>query len=161
MSTYLASNALNQHWNGYLPVDPIYIANQYGIAVFAEDELDEVGASGDCYFDSKGRPVIRYNPREAVTRQRFTIAHELGHILLGHIQPGERAHRDPKRSYDAYNERPMERQANEFAAQLLMPETVVRMAAKNNPSTHDLAHEFKVSADAMGYRIRNLGVMAW
>ncbi|QYN02762.1 ImmA/IrrE family metallo-endopeptidase [Pseudomonas protegens] len=161
MSIFLASNALNEHWNGYLPVDPIHIANQYGIAVFPEEELNDVGASGDCYFDSKGRPVIRYNPREPQTRQRFTIAHELGHLLMGHIRPGQRAHRDPMRSYDAYHERPMERQANEFAAQLLMPESVVRMAAKSNPNTQDLARNFNVSADAMGYRIRNLGIIAW
>lgn len=161
MSTYTASKALNEHWNGYLPVDPVYIANQYGIAVFAERELDDVGASGDCYYDSKGRPVIRYNPCEPQTRQRFTIAHELGHILLGHIRPGERAHRDPKRSYDSYYERPMERQANDFAAQLLMPETVVRMAAKQNPNLRELAYEFNVSMDAIGYRTQNLGVSIW
>lgn len=161
MSTYLASNTLNEHWDGYLPVDPIRIAKQMGISVFAEPELATVGASGDCYFDSKGFPVIRYNPNEPATRQRFTIAHELGHILMGHIQPGQRAHRDPLRSYDEYYERPMERQANDFAAQLLMPESVVKMIAKNTPSSRELARQFNVSPDAMGYRVKNLGVRVW
>lgn len=161
MSVLLASKALNQHWDGFLPVDPVRIARQMGIAVFAEPELAEVGASGDCYFDSKGKPVIRFNPFEPETRQRFTIAHELGHILMGHIQPGQRAHRDPLRRYDDYYERPMERQANDFAAQLLMPESVVRSAAKSAPSSRELARQFKVSPDAMGYRVKNLGVRIW
>ncbi|WP_081729495.1 MULTISPECIES: ImmA/IrrE family metallo-endopeptidase [unclassified Pseudomonas] len=161
MSTHLASNILNDHWDGFLPIDPVAIAQRLGISVFAEPELGDVGASGDCYFDSKGLPVIRYNPYEAEVRQRFTIAHELGHILMGHIRPGERAHRDPLRAYDEYYERPMERQANDFAAQLLMPESVVRMVARQTPSTRDIANEFHVSPEAMGYRIRNLGVNAW
>lgn len=161
MTTYVASDALNRHWNGYLPVDPIEIATRYGITVISEPELAEHGASGDCYFDSKGNPIIRYNPYEPETRQRFTIAHELGHLLLGHVQPGERAHRDPLRNYDAYYERPTERQANDFAAQLLMPESVVRMIAKDRPSTRQLAQEFNVSSDAMGYRVRNLGINIW
>lgn len=161
MTTQYASDALNRYWNGFLPVDPMFIAQQYGISVFAEPELNSVGASGDCYIDSQGNPIIRYNPYEPITRQRFTIAHELGHLLMGHIRQGERAHRDPMRSYDQYSERPMERQANEFAAQLLMPETIVRMAAREVPSVWELAGRFNVSADAMGYRIRNLGVSAW
>lgn len=75
-----------------------------------------------------GRPEIVINGNEPIYRQRFTIAHELGHIIL-HWKwlPGKKL--DPKlaeityRSERGYSpfEKKREIQANEFAAELLLP----------------------------------------
>lgn len=156
----LASQVLNDHWDGFLPIDPMWLAERAGIYVVAEPELELDGISGDCYYDDDGLPIIRYNPCENERRRRFTIAHELGHLMLGHVQPGGRMHRDLKRDYKRYNETPKERQANDFAAQLLMPESILRLAAKAIPRLDKLAAEFNVSTESMGYRLQNIGILA-
>jgi len=56
-----------------------------------------------------GKYRILYNDEAHPTRTRWTIAHELGHILLGHLL-------NEKREYEAE-----EAEANYFAKQLLMP----------------------------------------
>lgn len=55
-------------------------------------------------------------------RQRFTVAHEIGHLVLGHVGPGMATveNREPTGS-----ERDEERQANQFAARLLAPACVL------------------------------------
>ncbi len=158
-ASYVASQTLNEHWDGYLPVDPAAIAARAGAYVVAEPMLDREGISGDCYFDDDGVPVIRFNPYDNERRQRFTIAHELGHVLQRHVQPGGRMHRDPKRDYQRMGETPMEREANEFAAQLLMPESVLKLAARTLRSSQRLAAEFNVSTEAMKYRLQNIGIL--
>jgi Zn-dependent peptidase ImmA (M78 family) len=46
-----------------------------------EDEISGIQAS------YKGSYFIRYNANHPVKRNRFTVAHEIGHILLGHTAP--------------------------------------------------------------------------
>jgi transcriptional regulator with XRE-family HTH domain len=99
--------------------------------------------------------VIAVNSRHVNTRQRFTIAHELGHHLLAHtdrfhVNLGDGA--PPE-----YNYR-LERAANEFAADLLMPRSLVAPAFEKNQNTSVLADMFDVSDIAMGYRLVNLGL---
>lgn len=64
-------------------------------------------------------PVIFYNQSRPVGRQRFTVAHELGHLLLGHTGPLLNREPDPGDS-------PTERAANAFAGNLLAPACVLR-----------------------------------
>jgi Zn-dependent peptidase ImmA (M78 family) len=51
-----------------------------------------------------------------------------------------------------------EREANEFAADLLMPAAMVRHHAAADDSPRSLAEIFKVSPIAMSYRLQNLGL---
>jgi Zn-dependent peptidase ImmA (M78 family) len=120
------------------------------------------------------RTVIGVNSSHAITRQRFTIAHELGHYALRH--EGELfvdktlrdqavvIRRDGRSSLgqDLY-----EIQANQFAAELLMPRALLqaqvskKLEKKSNISStelvSDLARLFLVSSQAMEYRLTNLG----
>jgi Zn-dependent peptidase ImmA (M78 family) len=101
-------------------------------------------------------------------RQRFTLAHELGHLVLHRSLIGEGVDDDTKyRSTDTtfYNSNidiDHERQANSFAASLLMPEDLLlkeiegHEAAGRRPSLHDLYVKFQVSASAMTWRIQHL-----
>lgn len=99
--------------------------------------------------------LIAVNADHVETRQRFTIAHELGHHLLGHT---ERFHLDLSDGSPAeYNYR-LERAANEFAADLLMPRRLVTQAFSLDQRTGALAGLFEVSEVAMGYRLLNLGL---
>ncbi|MFK4234914.1 ImmA/IrrE family metallo-endopeptidase [Pseudomonas guariconensis] len=161
MATEVASMVLNRYWDGHLPIDPIQLAVRAGATVIGDPDLEREGLSGAFQFDENGRPLIRFNPYEQQTRQRFTIAHELGHMCLNHIVPGERVLRDPKAAYSSGYEQPREMQANQFAAQLLMPEAVVRSLSRygvNSRSIREMAQSFYVSEVAMGYRLQNLGI---
>lgn len=67
-----------------------------------------------------GQPLILVSKEKPVQRQRFTAAHELGHILLGHVGEGKPAHRGPLPA-----DNPIEREANVFASRLLAPSCVL------------------------------------
>lgn len=128
--------------------------------------------SGLLYRD-EGRKVIGVNALDAPTRQRFTIAHEIGHLLL---HPGHTVIVDKlvKVNFRATASMPVarreeERQANEFAAELLMPERLVKGFASDmvgdsllfskDDLVRALAQRFDVSPIAMEYRLVNLGLL--
>lgn len=134
------------NWDGTLPIDPAAIAGNCGLEVRAEPELKELQLSG--FLDYPNHAIL-YNPYEPSCRIRFTIAHELGHFLLGHGS----ANRGSARSNMAMNEV----LANRFAAELLMPETQVRSHLEL--SSAELCKLFGVSALALEYRLKNLGVI--
>ncbi len=73
-------------------------------------------------FYAKKTPVILFDERRPLSRARFTIAHEVGHIILGHVQPGgvTTANREPRPGAA-----PEEQAANRFAARLLAPACVL------------------------------------
>jgi Zn-dependent peptidase ImmA (M78 family) len=111
--------------------------------------------------------TIGYNPLESDVRQRFTIAHELGHFELHRKESGLfvdkkfKVHFRDQVSASGYDKK--EKQANAFAAAILMPEPV--LIQEINKSEYDLADEsclkelakkFNVSTQAMSFRIANL-----
>jgi len=86
-------------------------------------------------------------------RDRFTIAHELGHYFL-HASQGER----PLIAHRAGTGR-KEWEANWFAAALLMPREAFETAARRNPSPIALAKQFGVSRRAAEVRQEALGLV--
>ncbi len=120
-------------------------------------------------FRRGNRGVIGVNAAHPKTRQRFTIAHELGHNAL---HPGDEFvdqirvdFRDQRASAGTVDQ---EIEANAFAAELLMPEALVRTEHRQQveegvePGRDDfvteLAIRFDVSLEAMSYRLVNLGL---
>lgn len=104
--------------------------------------------------------VIWVNPNQPQTRQRFTLAHELGHYLLRHI---DKFHVDfgGELSPGVTGEHPRydwraERAANDFAANLLMPASMVRAAYAKVHGVKRLAEQFNVSTAAIGFRLKSL-----
>lgn len=105
-----------------LPVDPFAIAEQHDIEVMA-DEAKAAGMFG-CLVKVGNRFGIMYTKHiDTEGFQRFTVAHELGHYFLpGHSEalyfdePHEPRSRSSEASPTSY-----EREANAFAAGLLMP----------------------------------------
>lgn len=143
---------LDEFWDKLLPVDPIKISARLGLEVRPKDPLSEEEWSGR--FSATDR-LIEYSSREASVRQRFTIAHELGHFVLSH---GD-AFRDTPAAFSSRNSDPRERDANRFAAELLMPEAAIRkVIAAGRFDEDELARAFGVSKVAMAYRVGNLGL---
>lgn len=151
-----ANALLSCYWAGkQVPVEPAAIAQARGVGV-QPFPADELSASGWFRFED-GKPVIYFNSRDPINRQRFTIAHELGHYELGH---GERP-RDSVAAFNLYNFDPYEADANRFAAELLMPEAWVKWLVidRGVTSLTNLASQFDVSEVAMRYRLGNLGLI--
>ena len=110
-------------------------------------------------LDLENGSVIGFNAEQPRVRQRFTIAHELGHALLRHhdhfhIDLSDVASLGEPPGYNWQDERA----ANQFAAELLMPAALVTQSRAKDPRIEALAKKFKVSQQAMGWRLVNLGL---
>lgn len=103
-----------------------------------------------------GKWIICINENHNIKRQRFTLAHELGHYILHKEKNVEFVDTAFFRSDEMDS---IEYHANEFAARLLMPETSVRELIDNEhiKNIGILAERFGVSSAAMKYRVLSLG----
>lgn len=130
------------------PVDVLAIAAAYGIQVYSVS-----GSQWDGAIEMGPPTVIYVKQSPNISRQRFTIAHEIGHYVLhGHLQ---RAFRD---EFSAQGFNVHEIEANRFAADLLMPAHWVRAYARYE-NTSELAERFQVSHQAMRIRVSGLGLV--
>ena len=88
-----------------------------------------------------GAYIIFYNNEEPDYRIRFSIGHELGHYLFHHKM-------NLKRTDSLYRKQEVE--ANCFAAQLLMPEQIIRQVSRRGKmiSVDFIMNTFKVSEEA-------------
>lgn len=146
-----AASILSELWDGQLPVDPVKIAARMNVPVLVDAALDD---SGMLIARDDGGWEIHIAPNEPSYRQRFTIAHELGHLSLGHGSMQRE-----KKSYSIHNYKPMERDANVFAAALLMPRRLVWDCLESGWSMQQMMELFNVSDSAMTIRLERLGVV--
>lgn len=110
-----------------------------------------------------GHALIGINNSEAPVRQRFTVAHELGHFFLHPQKDTFVDYRDNKKDLMKTNK---EKQANMFAAALLMPRknvekdfrNVARASLSDEETQKILADRYDVSEEAMRFRLKNLGL---
>ncbi len=124
--------------------------------------FDSSNVSGVLVYKN-GRFIIGINSTHTPERQRFTIAHELGHYVLHkkrfHMDTefveGEIMYRDDKSATGEIRE---EVEANLFAASILMPKNIFISSWKDLHSISDLATKFKVSVQAATFRLKSLGL---
>lgn len=96
------------------PIDPFKILNQKNVIITFSD-FDKL--EGLLLFDKENKSVVSININRPVTRQRFTAAHELGHMMLHAEMQSE------KFFCPIYGQkRLVEKEADEFASYLLMPD---------------------------------------
>jgi len=146
------------------PIPVEKIAEKLGLEVrYAPLEGDLSGA----LFRSDGERYIGVNSLHHLNRQRFTVAHEIGHFIL---HKGMRIHvdktflvnwRDDESSQATSDE---EMEANRFAAELLMPIPFLEKNIKElkgvGPETVALlARRYRVSPKAMRIRLTGFGYM--
>ncbi|TMC47608.1 MAG: ImmA/IrrE family metallo-endopeptidase [Chloroflexi bacterium] len=121
--------------------------------------------------ESRGQVIIGVNHHHAKTRQRFTLAHEIAHLLLHRGKPVivdrlVKVNLRNRESSMATNTQEIE--ANRFAAEFLMPRMMVNEQVEKlltsdpdlaeNVLVVHLARTFGVSSEAMSYRLINLGI---
>lgn len=148
----LAAQLLRRSWStGPGPVGHlIRLAEVHGVLVVFSPLY---AATVDAYsFDAGSRPVVVLNPTTRDPyRQRFDVAHELGHLVMhADAEPGGRV---------------VEDQADRFAAELLMPADEIRallpatMGGRVWADLRTLKEHWGVSMQALLYRARRLGVL--
>jgi Zn-dependent peptidase ImmA (M78 family) len=119
----------------------------------------------------RNKAVIGVNSSHHEVRRRFTIAHEIGHLLL---HEGERLHidstgdlyqikrRDSEASLGTNTD---EKEANLFAAELLMPVSFIEqdldllggLDAEDGKAMDVLARKYRVSVQSLTFRLAYLG----
>jgi Zn-dependent peptidase ImmA (M78 family) len=107
-----------RYGDGSMPIVPERIARRMGINVYALTDKDRNSA----YPGPDGKLWIVIDTKDSIYRQRFAIAHALGHIVMRHDDP-------PLESWNSFaNDAPdpRDRAANLFAASLLVPTEKLR-----------------------------------
>lgn len=132
------------------PAVPVMaMAEEMGVKVVSLPGSD---FSGQIDVDDDGvGAMITVNRTESAQRQRFTVAHELGHLFL---HKEKRHHRDMR--FSGFDKSEVE--ANQFAADLIMPGWMLWRAASDYPTVPSLARLFDVSEYAMEYRVKTLKI---
>lgn len=138
-----------------IPLDVEGVAKKFGILleyVSMEEHISGIVKKDE----SSNKWIIRVNKDHHPNRQRYTIAHELGHFCLhkhlSHFFEDHIFFRGTESSK-------MEWQANDFASAILMPEQEFREFVRSEVRKVDeLAKEFNVSTLALRIRAKNLGM---
>jgi Zn-dependent peptidase ImmA (M78 family) len=163
---------LEQHGLKRNPIDVKKLAEALGYRVVFR-YFDEEDLSGTVMQDTNGLVTLGINTLHSPARQRFSVAHEIGHAQLHMSSQRETLFIDPpagvffRDSRASLGEDSREINANQFAAALLMPMQMVRdalqkLARSSGRFTIDeavtkLAKQFEVSPQAMRFRLVALG----
>lgn len=129
--------------DGPLPALVRYV-EATGVLV-VEGDFGDADIDGVTLRPAGMKPVIVLNQSRPADRKRFSLAHEFGHVVL-HPFP-----------YDA-----MEKEANEFAAELLMPRSGILPDLRRGlslPRLGRLKLKWRVAMSALIYRAKSLGAI--
>ena len=137
-----------------VPLNICAIAERLGVHIKAVPMEGDL--SGRLYrSEDSGQWIIEVNKNHHPNRQRYTIAHELGHFCLHkHLKP---MFEDLVffRGGEPCKE---EWQANDFASAILMPENEIRELVRSGvDDIEKLSEKFEVSTLALRIRAKNLG----
>jgi Zn-dependent peptidase ImmA (M78 family) len=129
------------------PVLAYELAENCGLKVFV-DVFDDACIAGMLDIENK---TITVNKHDSLTRQSFTIAHELGHWLL-HVKHGTMTEKEflYRKPLGGPDDDWREKEANWFAANLLVPSEMLKEYA--SLSQEEAARVFRVSPSVIGYR---------
>ena len=145
------------------PVPIKDLIESFNVGVFIQNLPNDISG----VLDLRNQPAIVINRDHHPNRQRFSMAHEFGHFCLhgGHgIHVDRQTFFRDSRSSEGLDS--IEIEANRFAAEILMPKTLIEaeIAAvvdwldTNEDLLSELSQKFQVSATAMGLRLQTLGL---
>ena len=159
-----ATEILQEFGGDEFPLDLEKLLENIGISALPMDftKLEEKLKKGHILglvLSDADNAVIYYSKNDTPNRQRFTIAHELGHIC-GHLQPDSTDYPYIDWRIEEQSEDFEEIKANIFAGELLIPLRKLKDVYLNMaiPNSRDLAIVFGVSTNVMEKRLDYLGV---
>ena len=132
-----------------LPIKIIKLCHDLGITVYYYTPDDD--SDGKCVVVD-GVPRILVSRLASPERQRFTVAHELGHIILGHVGKYALVNREP-----TAKDNPIEQAANVFASRLLAPACVLWGCGVQN--AEEIASLCNISKTAAEYRMERMNIL--
>lgn len=138
------------------PFDIITYLRCHGVKI----EYEEMDDMSGCVELKGSIIIISINKYQNITRQRFTAAHELAHIIkhFPDIENGEFKNGEVLLFRDNESVGRLEREANELAAEMLMPKNIFDSLLKDGiRNIERLAEKFNVSPAAVRYRAYKLG----
>jgi Zn-dependent peptidase ImmA (M78 family) len=144
------------------PVGIDGLAKALDLRVLREELPDDISGKIERDWFNKDRFVVTINSSHARARQRFTLAHEIAHYVLHRDIIGDgivdNALYRAQSTTDA-----IERQANRYAATILMPRRLVEQAwhTRGFQNAADLAIAFEVSKAVAEIRMTELGCVLW
>lgn len=133
-------------------VDIVKLANMLGYTVFQANLSNNI--AGQVVKNEQGG-AIYINVNDTPGRQRFSIAHEIAHVLLHHNSQ-EQTFID-YRNNGTYSQQEFE--ADNFAAALLMPKDRSLQVWNNYKDVDEFANAMGVSKAAASIRLTNLGLI--
>jgi Zn-dependent peptidase ImmA (M78 family) len=147
-----AADALTEDYTSP-PIPVLEIAERNGVdVIFADFGRNAQVVAGFCDF---AEAKLYVNKDDMTTRQTFTIAHELGHWVLHRelflLHPEQ--YPVLPRFQSVARPEPVEREANHFASNLLVPDRLLN-PVKDSPVSA-LARAFGVSRTMMEFRLKN------
>lgn len=133
-----------------LPIKPVQISAHYGIHCKQADKSELNGASGEIE-SVDGEIFISFDVQDPRQRQRYTVMHELGHYLLGHLGNKPLSRRELEC-------RPEEEQAaDKFAIDMLAPACV--LWGLNLRTAEEIAQVCNISMQAAKYRAERMKLL--
>ena len=134
-----------------VPVPIEKIIKHYGFRiVYLDQPTDQF--SGILHRSKK---AIGVNKNHHLFRQRFSLAHELGHYFLDHPDAEEEIPDEENSSlFSLY-----EKEADEFAGELLFPKNLLKQLFKKNPDIDSLRNKFQVSQHVIIIQISKYGLL--
>lgn len=151
-SLHAALDVIREHQRT-IPVQTVALANDLGVKVYRVPNWPkDLSGMVRKNTDSPGGFDIFVNADHPEVRRRFTIAHEIAHIVLHPHLIGDGITDDALLRSGLSNA--VEAQANRLAADILMPRARLNeYLAKGVSSVRELAKTFQVSEQAMAIRL--------
>lgn len=146
--------ALEQGWSGP-PYDPFELADLLGVDIVARQNVDDARLVST---DPETRTRIEFNPNRRADRIRFSVAHELGHLLFSDHSDQVR-YRDEAHHAERSDDWQLEVLCNVAASEFLMPVGAFppsRASDLSLPHLLDLRPVFRVSTEALLRRVVKL-----
>lgn len=140
-----------------MPIDVHRMAQALQIEIVEKSLPVEV--AGFILKEAKDKvPTIFVNSKDGPQRQRFTIAHELGHYVQNRTNE-QLAYVDNRNELASTGIDPHERWCNAFAAELIMPEASVKRYWAEGWSFEKIRDRLNVSKAALTNRLDSLGLI--
>lgn len=138
-----------------IPVDPVKIAKTYDILVY-EGNLNNKIAGAIRYYKDEDKFEILVNKNDPRTKQRFTIAEELGYYILH-----EKKLKDDEIHINLIDKEidEEEKEVEYFAGALLINKTLLENVYNSSSTILELSELFKVSVSSMTVRLDILGML--
>lgn len=152
---------IKEKYKNHTPVPIVDIANELGLKVFNTSSLKD--SQSGLINKENGEYIVYVNSSHSAVRKRFTIAHEVAHFLKHFDQLREEHYINNKQPLCREDgvvlsdeRKKMEIEANEIAAELLMPEEKFKEMWKKANTPEEVAVKFNVSVSAVVVRANKL-----